>query len=256
VTVVVIGEISLRVNPERSCGEMVVRASLEPPGRQLELVQALVATGKPVVAVLINGAPIASEWLVEHAAAVLEAWEPGALGGQAIAEALFGKLNPSGRLPISVPRSAGHLKNYYNHRPSAHHRGKYRFTSHEPLFSFGHGLSYTRFEYAALRSQDELKAGQELVVEVDVKNTGARSGEDIVLLFVRDVFASVTRPVKELRAFERVGLEPGEQKTVRFVLGPDAFSLFDRQLKKQIEPGEFRLLLGLGGPEKSVWVTS
>ncbi|HVZ35456.1 MAG TPA: glycoside hydrolase family 3 C-terminal domain-containing protein, partial [Polyangiaceae bacterium] len=256
VTIVVIGENSLRDNHERTSGENVDRASLEPPGRQLELVRALVATGKPIVAVLVNGAPIASEWLAEHAAAVLEAWEPGAFGGQAIAEALFGQLNPSGRLPMTVPRSTGHLKNYYNHRPSAHHRGKYRFSSYEPLFRFGHGLSYTRFEYSQLRSRDELSAGEELVVEVDVKNAGARAGEDIVLLFVRDVFASVTRPVKELRAFERVALEPGEKKTVRFVLGPEAFSLFDRQLKKTIEPGEFRLLIGLGGPEKSVWVTS
>jgi beta-glucosidase len=254
VSVAVLGENSLRDNPERTSGENVDRASLEPPGRQLELVRALIGTGKPVVVVLVNGAPIASEWLFEHAAAVVEAWEPGMLGGTAIAEVLFGKYNPSGKLPMTVPRSVGHLKNYYNHRPSAHHRGKYRFTAVEPLFGFGHGLSYTRFEYRNLRSRDELRAGEELGVEVEIENVGARAGEECVLLFVRDVFASVTRPVKELKAFQRVQLEPGQKKTLRFVLAPDAFALFDRTLQKTIEPGEFRLFVGLAGPEKSVWV--
>jgi beta-glucosidase len=254
VTVAVLGENSLRDNPERTSGENVDRASLEPPGRQLELMRALIGTGKPVVVVLVNGAPIASEWLFEQAAAVVEAWEPGMLGGTAIAEVLFGKYNPSGRLPMTVPRSVGHLKNYYNHRPSAHHRGKYRFTAVEPLFGFGHGLSYTRFEYRNLRSRDELRAGEELSLELEVENVGARAGEDCVLLFVRDVFASVTRPVKELKAFQRVQLEPGQKRTLRFVLSPDAFALFDRKLQKTIEPGEFRLFVGLGGPEKSVWV--
>lgn len=254
VIVLALGENSLRFNPGRTVGENVDRVSLEPPGRQLELMRALASLGKPIVVVLINGAPIASEWLVEHAAAVVEAWEPGMLGGRAIAEVLYGKYNPSGRLPMTIPRSAGHLRTNYDHRPSAQHRGRLRFSSSEPLFRFGHGLGYSRFEYGELRCADTLVAGQELVVEVDVENKGARAGDEIVLLFLRDVYASVTRPVKQLRAFQRVPLAAGERRTVRFVLSADAFSLLDRELKRVFEPGEFRLLVGLDGPEKSVWL--
>jgi beta-glucosidase len=254
VLVLALGENSLRFNPARTSGENVDRVSLEPPGRQLELMRALVGAGKPIVVVLINGAPIASEWLVAHAAAVVEAWEPGMMGGAAIAEVLFGTYNPSGRLPMTVPRSVGHLGAVYDHRPSAHHRGRLRFSESDPLFRFGHGLSYSRFEYQNVRCAESFGVGQELVVEVDVRNAGERSGDDIVLLFLRDVYASVTRPVRQLKAFQRVSLEPGESASVRFVLPPAAFTLLDRDLKRVAEPGEFRLYVGLDGPEKSVWL--
>jgi beta-glucosidase len=254
VIIAVVGENSLRDNPERTLGENVDRVSLELPGRQLELVAALAATGKPVVVVLVNGAPIGSEELATHAAALIEAWEPGMQGGTALAEVLFGKHNPSGKLPMSFPRSVGHLKGYYNHRPSAYHRGKFRFASSGPLFGFGHGLSYTQFAYRALHVNDTLSIGEKLRVDVELENTGSRAGEEVVLLYVQDVYASVTRPVKELKAFQRVQLEPGQKKTVQLVLEPDAFSLFDANLKKVIEPGEFRLSLGVDGLEKSVWV--
>jgi beta-glucosidase len=254
VVVLALGENSLRFNPGRTSGENVDRVSLEPPGRQLELMRAVASVGKPIVVVLVNGAPIASEWMVEHAAAVVEAWEPGMFGGRAIAEVLYGKYNPSGRLPMTVPRSAGHVRTIYDQRPSAQHRGRLRFSSSEPLFRFGHGLGYSPFEYSQLRAQDTLCAGADLVVEVDVENKGARAGDEIVLLFLRDVYASVTRPVKQLRAFQRVSLEPGQRRTLRFVLPADAFSLLDRRLKRVTEPGEFRLLVGLDGPQKSVWL--
>jgi beta-glucosidase len=254
VVVLALGENSLRFNPARTSGENVDRVSLEPPGRQLELMRALLPLGKPLVVVLINGAPIASEWLVEHAAAVLEAWEPGMQGGTAVAEVLFGKYNPSGRLAMTVPRSVGHLGTVYDHRPSAQHRGRLRFSDSEPLFRFGHGLSYSRFEYENLRCAEELTLGQELLVELDVRNAGERAGDDIVLLFMRDVYASVTRPVRQLQGFQRVSLAPGQSTTVRFVLAPAAFSLLDRELKRVTEPGEFRLFVGLDGPEKSVWL--
>jgi beta-glucosidase len=254
VVVLALGENSLRFNPGRTSGENVDRVSLEPPGRQLELMRAVASVGKPIVVVLINGAPIASEWMVEHAAAVVEAWEPGMFGGRAIAEVLYGKYNPSGRLPMTVPRSAGHLHTIYDHRPSAQHRGRLRFSSSEPLFRFGHGLGYSPFEYSQLRAPDTLRAGADLAVEVDVENKGTRSGDEIVLLFLRDVYASVTRPVKQLRAFQRVSLEPGQRRTVHFLLSAEAFSLLDRGLQRVTEPGEFRLLVGLDGPEKSVWL--
>lgn len=254
VVVLAIGENSLRFNPGRTSGENVDRVSLEPPGRQLELMRALSEVGKPIVVVLINGAPIASEWLVEHAAAVLEAWEPGMQGGKAIAEVLYGKVNPSGRLPMTVPRSVGHLGVVYDERPSAQHRGRLRFSESDPLFRFGHGLSYSHFEYENLRCAESFTREQELVVEVDVRNAGERSGDDIVLLFLRDVYASVTRPVRQLKAFQRVSLEPGESASVSFVLPPAAFTLLDRDLKRVAEPGEFRLFVGLDGPEKRVWL--
>jgi beta-glucosidase len=176
------------------------------------------------------------------------------LGGTAIAEVLFGKHNPSGRLPMTVPRSVGHLGTSYDHRPSADHRGRLRFSSSEPLFRFGHGLSYTQFEYSELRCVERSPIGQELLVEVDVSNTGAHAGDDIVLLFLRDVYASVTRPVRQLAAFNRVSLQPGQIETVRFTLAPEKFSLLDRQLKRVTEPGEFRLSVGLDGPARSVWL--
>ena len=252
VVVLAIGENSLRDNPARTSGENVDRASLEPPGRQLELMRALCETGKPVVVVLVNGAPIASEWMVEHAAALVEAWEPGMHGGTAVAEVLWGRYNPSGRLPMTVPRSAGHIKSIYNHRPSMYHRGKFRFTAAQPLFAFGHGLSYTTFTYRALRVAERIPAGEALEVEVEIENTGPLAGEEIVLLFVQDVYASVTRPVRELRGFERIHLEPGARKTVSFRLEAATFSLFDADLQRVIEPGEFRLMAG--GLARSVWL--
>jgi beta-glucosidase len=254
--VLAIGENSLRDNPVRTSGENVDRASLEPPGRQLELMRALVATGKPVVVVLVNGAPIASEWLVDNAAAVLEAWEPGMHGGTAIAEVLFGRHNPSGRLPMTVPRSAGHIKSFYNHRPSAYHRGKFRFTASEPLFEFGHGLSYTTFGYRELHAKERIAIGDPLVIELTVENTGERAGDDIVLLFLQDVYASVTRPVRELKGFQRVSLRPHQSQRIRFVIEPAAFSLLDRDMKRVTEPGEFRISVGPRATlEHRVWLT-
>jgi beta-glucosidase len=252
--VLAIGENSLRDNPARTSGENVDRDSLEPPGRQLELMGALVATGKPIIVVLVNGAPIASEWMVEHAAALLEAWEPGMRGGSAVAEVLFGRYNPSGKLPMTVPRSTGHIRSFYNYRPSAYHRGKFRFVASEPLFEFGYGLSFTSFAYRALRAPDQIARGERLNVDVEVENTGDRAGDEIVLLYVQDVYASVTRPVKELKGFQRVSLAPHEKKTLRFELPPDAFSLLDRDMKRTIEPGEFRLVVGPKALERSVWV--
>ena len=165
-------------------------------------------------------------------------------GGTAVAEVLFGTVNPSGRLPISFPRSAGHGRSVYNHRPGAYHRSRFRFGSSEPLVSFGHGLSYTTFDYRELRAPARAVVGDAVAVEVRVENTGRCAGDDIVLLFLQDEFASVSRPVRQLAAFARVSLEPGQSQWVRFLLEPSAFTLLDRHLCRVTEPGGFRLMVG------------
>jgi beta-glucosidase len=241
--IIVAGENSLRQNPDRTSGENVDRASLELPGRQLELVRALAATAVPVVLVLINGAPIASACF-DEVDAIVEAWEPGLVGGTAIAEVLLGLQNPSGRLPISVPRSVGHVRSYYNHKPSSYHRSRFHGARAEPHFAFGHGLSYTTFAYRKLKVPERISAGEPLRVEVDVENRGSRRGDEIVLLFLQDLFATVTRPVRELKAFRRVSLLPGERRTVRFELPAATLSHLDQRLERVAEPGLFRLSIG------------
>jgi beta-glucosidase len=252
--IAVLGENSIRENPARTSGENLDRASLDLPGRQLELAQALVATGKPLVVVLVNGAPICSTWLVEHAAAILEAWEPGMQGGSAVGEVLFGEQNPSGKLPLTFPRSVGHLKSYYNHKPSAYHRGRFHASASTALFPFGHGLSYTTFEYRAVRCQARLRRGEALKVDVELANSGARAGEEVVLLYLQDLCASLTRPVKELKAFRRVFLEPGVAKTLRFELPPEALAFLDRDLTPTLESGEFRLIAGNDAASCTFWL--
>ena len=203
------------------------RASLALPGRQEELLRAVVALGKPVVLVLINGRPLAIEWAAANVPAILEAWEPGSEGGSAIADALFGDVNPGGKLPASFPRE-GQTPIYYahnlTHQPesSERYRSRYWDGPSQPVYPFGHGLSYTTFAYTNLRlAAPSVKIGQPATVTVDVQNTGAVAGDEVVQLYVHQRYGSDSRPVRELKGFERVTLAPGETKTVRFTLGPD-----------------------------------
>lgn len=254
VCVVVVGENSIRQNPERTSGENLDRASLDLQGKQMALIKAMVRTGKPVIVVMINGAPICSEFLKDSVDALIEAWEPGMLGGQAVADVLFGNYNPSGKLPITFPRSAGHVRSFYNHKPSAYHRGKFKFSSFSPLYEFGYGLSYTTFTYNKIIIPDTVVIGEEIPVKVELENTGRYAGEEIVLLFIRDVYSSVTRPVKELKAFQRIFLKPGEKKLVEFNLSPDDLSFYNFKMKKVVEPGEFKVIVGLDKVSESFWV--
>jgi beta-glucosidase len=242
--VVVVGDNSLRFDKQdKTGGENVARSDIELPGRQLELLQALHATGIPIVAVLINGRPLGSVWTAEHVAALLEVWEPGSLGGQAVGEILFGAVNPSGRLPISVPRSAGHIQTIYNHMPSQyfHH---YVIGETGPLFQFGEGLSYTTFRYTNLTVSDPVPPDQPVSVTVDVSNTGSRAGEEVVLVYLNDVVSRTTTPVKALKAFRRVTLQPGETRTVSFTLARGQLALLDETLQPIVEPGEFEVMVG------------
>jgi len=174
----------------------------------------------------------------------VEAWNSGERGGEAVADVLFGDYNPSGRLPISVPRSSGQLPMYYNYMPSKSGR-RYVDMPITPLWEFGYGLSYTKFEYANLTlSAREIGTRGSVDVSAEVGNTGSRAGEEVVQLYVNDPVASVTRPVKELRGFQRVALQPGEKKTVKFTLGPDDLALYDQSMVRRVEPGMFNVMVG------------
>jgi beta-glucosidase len=264
VAIVVIGGSSMALagtgwgNDERTatCGEGFDCTELTPPGLQDELVRAIQATGTPTVVVLIHGRPYSIPWMAEHIPAIVEAWYPGEAGGHALADILFGKVNPSGKLPITVPRSVGHVPAFYNHKPSArgyYHRpgtpekpGRdYVFAPPTPLYEFGHGLSYTTFAYSALQVQPPRLFPAGLVeVSVEVENTGGRAGQEVVQLYLNDVVSSVTTPVKVLRRFTKIALAPGERQTVRFTLGPDDLQLLDVDGRWVVEPGQFDVLVG------------
>ena len=233
-------------------GEAASRSSLALPGHQLDLVKAVHATGTPTIVVLFNGRPLTIGWVADNVPAILEAWLPGTEGGNAIADVLFGDVNPAAKLPVTFPRVVGQVPLYYNHLntgrpPEADNRytSKYLDVPSEPLFAFGHGLSYTRFQLSNLKlSRRDIPRDGRLAVSVDVQNIGDRPGDEIVQLYIRDLVASVVRPVKELAGFERVSLQAGETKTVRFELGPERLGLYNRQLQFVVEPGEFRVTVG------------
>jgi beta-glucosidase len=220
---------------------------------QEDLVKAVVATGTPTALVLINGRPLSIRWEAEHAPAILEAWNPGERGGEAVADVLFGDYNPNGRLAITIPRSVGQLPVYYNYKPSKAywiHRG---WTHEEgyvdmpgtPLYPFGHGLSYTEFRYSNLRiDPPEVDAGGEAHVSVDVENVGKRAGVETAQLYLHERFAPVSTPVKQLRGFRRVALNPGEKKTVTFTLTSEDLMLLDQDMHWAVVPGTFDIMIG------------
>lgn len=225
------------------------RDSLDLPGRQEELLRAVVATGKPVILLLINGRPASINFAAENVSAILEGWYLGQAAGTAVAEVLFGEINPGGKLPITFPRSVGQLPAYYYHKPSA--RRGYLFGEDGPLFPFGHGLSYTSFAYANLRlSAAKMTADETVTLSVEVTNTGARAGDEVVQFYVHDLLSErVVRPVKLLKGFQRITLQPGETRTVSFPVGREQLQFLDETLKRVVEPGEFELLVG-GSSEK------
>lgn len=244
-TVVVVGENSLRYqNKEKTSGENIDRDDIQLIGQQNQLVQALLASGKPVVIVLVNSRPLAITNLTEKAAAIIEAWEPGNLGGKALAEILFGKVNPSAKLTITIPRSTGQIPTYYNMKPSNYFH-KYIQTKSEALYHFGYGLSYTKYTYSDLKlSASQIDKMDGVSVSINVRNTGDKDGDEIVQLYINDVVSQVTRPIKELKAFKRISLKAGESKTVTFQLTAEDFKHFDLNMKWITEPGDFKIMVG------------
>lgn len=238
-------------------GEASSRVSLDLPGHQMELVKAIVATGKPTVVVLMNGRPLAIGWIAENAPAILETWFAGTQAGNAIADVLFGDINPGGKLPVTFPRSVGQVPIYYNHKstgrpPDAANKytSKYLDSPWTPLYPFGYGLSYTQFKFSNLRlSAPNIRPNGEIRVSVDVENTGRRAGDEVAQLYIRDVAASVTRPVRELRGFERITLRPGEKRTVEFRLTAEHLGFYNRDMRFAVEPGEFRVYVGPNSAE-------
>ena len=219
------------------------RTSLDLVGRQDELVSAMLATGKPVIVFLFNGRPLSINHVAQNVPVIFECWYLGQECGHAVADVLFGDHNPAGKLPISIPRSVGHLPSFYNHKPSA--RRGFLWDDVSPLFPFGFGLSYTKFELSNVRlAKKKIKTGGATKVLVNVKNTGKRVGVEVVQLYIRDLVSSVTRPVKELKGFARVELKPGETKTVALEITPESLAFYDVNLKYVVEPGEFAIMVG------------
>ncbi len=251
--IVVVGENSMRWEwDEKTCGENSARSDIGLAGLQQQLVEAVHQTGTPTIVVLVNGRPLATEWIADHIPALVEAWEPGSFGGLAVAQILYGQVNPSGKLPITIPRSAGHQLSVYNHKPS-HYFHKYVMGESGPLYPFGYGLSYTAFNYQNLQvASQTISSDQKLLLKVEVTNTGHRAGEEVVQLYINDKYSSVTRPVKELKAYRRVSLEPGETRQVTFTITPDMLRFLDKAMKPIIEAGEFTAMVGGSSRDKDL----
>jgi len=243
VAILVVGENSLRHTKDKTGGENIARSDIQLPGRQEDLVKAIHKAGVPVIVVLVNGRPLGLEWIAENIPAVIESWEPGMHGGQAIAEVVFGDYNPGGKLPMTFSRSVGHITEYYNHRPSMYLR-KYATGETGPLYPFGYGLSYTKFVYSHLKFAKHIKLGDDQQIEVTVSNSGKKHGDEVVLLYINDVYGSVTTPVKKLVAFKRISLKSGECQQVKMEIKSDQLALYNIELEKVIEPGEFEIIIG------------
>ncbi len=245
--ILILGDCS-GLTPNCTTGEFRDSADLRLPGKQEELAMAILATGKPIAVVLINGRPYALPWLEESADAILEAWLPGEEGGAAVADVLFGDTNPGGKLPLTFPRHVGQLPIFYNHKPSgmkSHWYGDYVSEKATPLYPFGHGLSYTTFEYSDLSIERKKAAPSETVdVSLKITNTGDVSGDEVVQLYLRDEVASVPRPMKALKGYARLALQPGKSRDVTFHLPVDLLAFYDLDFNLVIEPGNILVMIG------------
>ena len=237
VAIVVLGESRELVEENRDV------ASLDLKGNQMALIKAIQETGTPVVCVLLNGRPLSINWISKNVLAIVEAWFPGEAGGNAVADVLFGNYNPAGRLPITVPRSVGQLPFYYNQKPSTIHR--YVSEKDTPLYPFGYGLSYTEFSYDNLKlGKKAIKKDGIVTVSVDVTNTGTKDGEEVVQLYINDIYSSVTTPLKTLKGFERVYIKKGETKKITFNLPAYELAIWNPKMERVVETGEFELMVG------------
>ena len=245
--IVCCGEYMMRFRwNERTSGEDTDRDNLDLVGLQNQLIQRLNETGKPTIVVIISGRPLSLRYAAEHVPAIINAWEPGQFGGQAIAEIIYGKVNPSAKLAMTIPRSAGQISTWYNHKRSAFFHPAV-CTDNKPLFPFGYGLSYTSFRYSDLKLSKQIIPNDgktQIIASVTIENTGQRDGVEICQLYINDLVSSVSRPVKELRDFLRVGLKAGEKRTVEFTITPDKLAFYDLNMNPIVEAGEFEVMIG------------
>lgn len=237
-------------------GEAASRSQIDIPGNQQELIKEILQTGKPVVLVLMNGRPLDLSWEDEMVPAILETWFAGTRAGPAIADVLFGDHNPSGKLPVTFPRNVGQVPIHYNMKNTGRPMSENKYTSkyldvpNSPLYPFGYGLSYTNFEYSDLElSSESITSSDSLEVSVTVSNTGDRSGQEVVQLYIRDMVAEITRPVKELRHYRKISLEPGASEKISFTLTPDDLSYYNMDMMRVVEPGTFRVFVGTSSAE-------
>ncbi|MDB4196415.1 glycoside hydrolase family 3 C-terminal domain-containing protein [Flavobacteriaceae bacterium] len=251
--VVVVGDNSMRYKwKDKTAGENMARADLNLAGKQLDLVRSLKEINNNVIVVYVNGKPISEPWIQNNIPSIIEAWEPGNLGGKAVAEIIFGDINPSGKLPLTVPRSVGQLQMIYNHKPSQYFH-KYAFEKNTPLYSFGYGLSYTKFNYSKPKLLNtNFDTNSIIKVQVDVTNTGDMDGDEVVQLYIRDKVSSVTRPVKELKGYKRVHIKVGETKNVIFEITPESLAFYDIDMNFVVEPGSFNIMTGSSSHFKSL----
>ena len=256
VAIVVVGENPLRYQKGKTSGENTDRMNLELLGTQEQLVLDIAATGVPTIVVLTGGRPLAIPEIDKKVSAVLQAWEPGSEGGLALAEIITGQVNPSAKLPVSMPYSSGQIQMIYNHKPSQYFH-KYKDGPSKPLYPFGYGLSYTDFTISEpVLDRTEAGTADTVKVTATVTNIGSREGTEVVQLYIRDNISSATRPVKELKDFARVSLKPGESRTVEFDITPDKLAFFDRNMKYTVEPGEFTVMMGSSSLDKDLKTTS
>lgn len=250
--IVVVGENPLRYQKSKTCGENIDRMGLELLGTQNQLVQKIHETGVPTIVILVGGRPLSVNWIAQNVQALVQAWEPGSLGGRALANILTGKVNPSAKLPISIPRHSGQIQMIYNHKPSQYFH-KYIDGPSTPLYPFGFGLSYTRFDYSGLKlSHAKISVLDSFTASIELTNVGNREGTEVVQLYIRDVYSSATRPVKELKDFTRVTLKPGEKKTVTFTVTPDKLAYWNRNMQYGVEKGEFEIMIGSSSQDKDL----
>jgi len=249
IVVAVLGE------PEGYSGEASSRSELGLPGRQQELLKEILKTGKPVVLVLMNGRPLVLQWENEHIPAILEAWHAGTEAGNAVANILFGNYNPSGKLTMTFPRNVGQIPIYYNHKntgrpvdptnPGEKYRSRYLDITNEPLYPFGFGLSYTTFTYSGLTlDKTSFSVPGSIKISVNITNSGRVDGTEVAQLYIRDLVGSITRPVKELKGFQKVFLKAGENKTITFTLSADDLAFYNDKLEHKAEPGDFKVFVG------------
>ena len=245
--IVCCGEYMMRFRwNERTSGEDTDRDNLDLVGLQNQLIQRLNETGKPTIVVIISGRPLSLRYAAEHVPAIINAWEPGQFGGQAVAEIIYGKVNPSAKLAMTIPRSAGQISTWYNHKRSAFFHPAV-CTDNKPLFPFGYGLSYTSFRYSDLKLSKQIIPNDgktQIIASVTIENTGQRDGVEICQLYINDLVSSVSRPVKELKDFLRVELKAGEKRTVEFTITPDKLAFYDLNINPIVEAGEFEVMIG------------